>query len=121
MPAKAKKITLYLGNGTLDGLVNISESDGWDLGGELFSCPRDNLNDLLNDDTIDRLGVYLLLSNKRVYVGQAVDVKTRLKQHLLGKDWWESVVILTAKDDSLNRLDIDYLENVLIEHAFAID
>lgn len=66
MPAKAKKITLYLGNGTLDGLVNISESDGWDLGGELFSCPRDNLSDLLNDDTIDKLGVYLLLSNKVV-------------------------------------------------------
>ena len=53
MPAKAKKITLYLGNGTLDGLVNISESDGWDLGGELFSCPRDNLKDLIEDDTID--------------------------------------------------------------------
>ena len=37
-----------------------------------------------------------------------------------GKDWWESAVIITTKDDSLNRSDIDYLENVLIEKAFAL-
>lgn len=117
MPAKAKKITLYLGNGTLDGLVNISESDGWDLGGELFSCPRDNLKDLIEDDTIDKLGVYLLLSNKRVYVGQAVDVKTRLKQHLLGKDWWERAIVLTSDRNGLNESFITYLEAALIERA----
>lgn len=36
----------------------------------------------------------------------------------VGKDWWESVVILTTTDDSLTRTDIDYLESVLIEKAF---
>ena len=117
MPAKAKKITLYLENGTLDGLINISESDGWDFGGELYSCPRDKLDELLNDDSVDKVGVYLLLSNKQVYVGQATDLRSRIKQHKLSKDWWERVILLTSKKDELNQSHITYLEAALIQKA----
>lgn len=117
MPAKAKKITLYLENGTLDGLINISESDGWDFGGELYSCPRNKLDDLLNDDSADKVGVYLLLSNKQVYIGQSVDLKARIKQHKLSKDWWERVILLTSKKDELNQSHITYLEAALIQKA----
>lgn len=117
MSAKAKKITLYLENGTLDGLINISESDGWDFGGELYSCPRDHLDELLNDDSADKVGVYLLLSNKQVYVGQATDLRTRIKQHKLSKDWWERVILLTSKKDELNQSHITYLEAALIQKA----
>lgn len=117
MPAKAKKITLYLENGTLNGLINISESDGWDFGGELYSCPRDRLEELLNDESVNKIGVYLLLSNKQVYVGQATDFKSRIKQHKLSKDWWERVVLLTSKKDELNRSHITYLESALIKKA----
>jgi len=118
MTAKAKKVTLYLGNGTLEGLVNISESDGWDLGGELFSCPRNKISELLSEDVIDnKVGVYLLLSNRRVYVGQAVDLKYRTKQHLLDKDWWERVIFLTSDRNGLNQSHITYLEARLIFRA----
>lgn len=117
MPAKAKKITLYLENGTLDGLINISESDGRDFGGELYSCPRDHLNELLNDDSVDKVGVYLLLSNKQVYIGQATDLRSRIKQHQLSKDWWERVILLTSKKDELNQSHITYLEGALIQKA----
>ena len=117
MPAKAKKITLYLENGTLDGLTNISESDGWDFGGELYSCPRDKLEELLCDNSVDKVGVYLLLSDKQVYVGQATDLKNRIKQHNLRKDWWERVILLTSKKDELNQSHITYLEGALIQKA----
>jgi len=117
MPAKAKKITLYLENGTLDGLINISESDGWDFGGELYSCPREKLDDLLNDDSADKVGVYLLLSSKQVYIGQSVDLKNRIKQHKLSKDWWDRVILLTSKKDELNQSHITYLEATLIQRA----
>lgn len=56
-----------------------------------------------------------------VYVGQASDLAKRLNQHIMGKDWWESVVILTTKDDSLNHADIDFLESVLIDKAFSLE
>lgn len=117
MPAKAKKITLYLENGTLDGLINISESDGWDFGGELYSCPRDKIDELLNDDSVDKVGVYLLLSTRQVYVGQATDLRSRIKQHKLSKDWWERVILLTSKKDELNQSHITYLEAALIQKA----
>ena len=117
MPAKAKKITLFLKNGTLDGLINISESDGWDFGGELYSCPREKLDELLNDESIDKVGVYLLLSNSQVYVGQSTDLRSRIKQHKLSKDWWERVILLTSKKDELNQSHITYLEAALIQKA----
>ena len=56
-----------------------------------------------------------------VYVGQSSDLSKRITQHIVGKDWWESVVILTTKDDGFNHADIDYLESVLIDKAQKIN
>lgn len=117
MSAKAKKIELYLYNGTLNGMTYVSESDGWDLGGILYSCPRESTDILLNDDSCDKYGVYLLLSSEKVYVGQSTDLRQRIKQHLLKKDWWEKVILLTSKNDELNQSYITYLEATLINKA----
>ena len=116
--AKAKRIDLLLYDGTLSGVICIKDS-GWDTG-ELYSAPRESVMDLINTDACKKSGVYLLLSQDKVYVGQSIDLSKRITQHLSGKDWWESVVILTKKDDSLDHADIDYLESVLIEKANEI-
>lgn len=118
MSAKAKKITLYLENGTLDGLVNIGESSGWDFSGELYSCPRDKVEDLTKNSTLySKAGVYLLLGNDKVYIGQSIDLYQRIKQHKLSKDWWEKVILLTSKTNELNQSHITYLEGALIQKA----
>lgn len=114
MKAQAKTINMLLYNGTLDGAIRIEDSN-WN--GELFSAPRDSVNELLKQGACNKYGVYLLLASDRVYVGQSSDLSRRLSQHLNGKDWWESAVIITTKEDSLNRSDIDYLENLLIDMA----
>lgn len=119
MNPKAKTINLLLYDGNLGGVISIEDSS-WNFG-ELYSAPRASVQDLLNTDACNKYGVYLLLSNSMVYVGQSSDLARRLTQHTIGKDWWESAVILTTKDDNLTRSDIDYLEYVLIERAFAID
>lgn len=119
MNPKAKTINLLLYDGNLGGVISIEDSS-WNSG-ELYSAPRASVQDLLNTDACNKYGVYLLLSNSMVYVGQSSDLARRLTQHSIGKDWWESAVILTTKDDNLTRSDIDYLEYVLIERAFAID
>ena len=109
---KAKTVQLLLNDGTLNGVINIADS-AWNPG-EMYAAPRDAVDELAS---IDKYGVYLLLSDSRVYVGQAQDLQRRIKQHLSGKDWWERVVLLTTQDDSFTRTDIDYLESVLIKKA----
>ena len=116
--AKAKTINLLLYEGNLGGVISIEDSS-WNSG-ELYSAPRASVADLLETDACNKYGVYLLLSKDMVYVGQSSDLAKRITQHTVGKDWWESVVILTTKDDSLNHSDIDYLEAILIEKAKKI-
>ena len=117
--ARAKTINLLLYEGDLGRVISIEDSS-WNSG-ELYSAPRGSVSDLIETGACSKYGVYLLLSHDMVYVGQSSDLAKRITQHTMGKDWWESVVILTTKDDSLNHSDIDYLESVLIEKAQKIN
>lgn len=114
MSKRAKVIKLLLEDGSLNGIVNIAEEE-WI--GEFFSASRDNAKELMKNEACSRWGIYLLLSKTCVYIGQSKNLQQRIGQHLLGKDWWETVAILTTKDDTFNKSDIDYLENILIEKA----
>ena len=116
--AKAKTINLLLNDGTLKGVISMEDSS-WNKG-ELYSAPRESVQDLISTDACSRYGVYLLLSEDMVYVGQASDLSKRIKQHIIGKSWWERVVILTTSDDSLNRADLDYIESILIAKASSV-
>lgn len=116
--AKAKTINLLLNDGTLKGVISMEDSS-WNKG-ELYSAPRESVDSLISTDACSRYGVYLLLSEDMVYVGQASDLSKRIKQHIIGKSWWERVVILTTSDDSLNRADLDYIESILIAKASSV-
>lgn len=116
--AKAKTINLLLNDGSLKGVISMEDSS-WNKG-ELYSAPRESVDDLLSTDACSRYGVYLLLSEDMVYIGQASDLAKRIKQHIIGKSWWERVVILTTSDDSLNRADLDYIESFLIAKAGSV-
>lgn len=114
--AKAKTINLLLYEGDLNGVICIEDSS-WNSG-ELYSAPRESVTELLQTDACNKYGVYLLLSQNMVYVGQSSDLAKRITQHIVGKDWWESVVILTTSNNRFNHSDIDYLETLLIDKAF---
>lgn len=58
-----------------------------------------------------------MVSENQVYIGQASELKARIKQHLYGKDWWERVFILTTSNNSLGKSEIDYLEDELIKKS----
>lgn len=116
--AKAKTINLLLNDGSLKGVISMEDSS-WNKG-ELYSAPRESVEDLISTEACSKYGVYLLLSEDMVYVGQASDLSKRIKQHIIGKSWWERVVVLTTSDDSLNRSDIDYIEANLIAKASKI-
>ena len=115
MATKTKTIKMLLYDGSLDGVTNISDS-AWESG-KMYSAPRDSISALVSRADCKRYGVYLLLSEQQVYVGQAIDLERRTKQHLADKAWWTQVILMTTKDDSFNASDIDYLESRLIDLA----
>lgn len=115
MATKAKTIKMLLYDGSLKGVTNISDS-AWAIG-NMYSAPRESISNLISRADCKRYGVYLLLSDKQVYVGQASDLERRTKQHLADKSWWNRVILMTTKDDSFNASDIDYLESKLISLA----
>ena len=115
MGTKTKTIKMLLYDGSLSGVMNINDS-AWESG-KMYSAPRESINDLISRADCKKYGVYLLLSDQQVYVGQASDLERRTKQHLSDKEWWTQVILMTTKDDSFNASDIDYLESRLITIA----
>ena len=115
MANTAKTIKMLLYDGDLSGVMKISNS-AWHSG-TMYSAPRNSIEKLIKRDDCKKYGVYLLLSDEQVYVGQARDLERRTKQHLADKDWWETVILMTTSDDSFNASDIDYLESRLIDMA----
>lgn len=112
--AEAKTIKLLLSNGSLSGLL-MAELLKWE--GILFASPRSSYQLLSSEPESKYWGVYLLVSEDKVYIGQANELLRRIIEHDKSKDWWDKVILLTTKDNSLNRSDIDYLENKLIAIA----
>lgn len=115
MSSKTKTIKMLLYDGSLNGVTNISDS-AWESG-KMYSAPRESIGDLVTRADCRKYGVYLLLSEQQVYVGQAVDLERRTKQHLTDKQWWNQVILMTTKDDSFTASDIDFLESWLIDLA----
>jgi len=114
--AEARTIELLLSNGTLNGLLR-AELAKWN--GVMFSSPRDSYSLLSNQFESKYWGIYLLLSDDKVYIGQANELLRRISEHDRGKDWWTRVVLMTTTNDSLTRSDIDWLEYKLINIAFT--
>ena len=75
--ARAKTIQLLLDDGTLNGLINIADSE-WNPG-EMYASPRKAVNELV---ALDKYGIYLLLSDERVYIGRSQDLKRKMEQHM---------------------------------------
>ena len=108
-----KAVSIILTDGTLNGVIAMQIVNS---STELSAAPRESVSDLI-DSVGSKYGVYLLLSDDKVYVGQASDLSRRIKNHTIGKDWWNRAVVITTSDDSLTHTDIDYMEAKFIAKA----
>lgn len=100
--------------------LRIVEISNWS--GVALAAPRTDFDLLLERDEIARPGVYVLLGeeygNDRppAYIGEAENVRERLKQHS-GKDFWSHAFVFTDKDENLTKAHIRYLEGRIIKEA----
>lgn len=120
-----KTITIYLEDGTPDGMVTASLSN-WS--GICVKAPRE---DIAHSDyeELDAPGIYFLIctdtedEQDAVYIGEAENLRKRLVQHILdyksGKEkyYWQKAVMFTGSE--LNKTLIRYLEHNLTQRARA--
>ena len=109
-----KGVNLFFENGNYHSLMRVTAT-GWQ--GVMYVAPREGIKELAKLKELKQFGVYLLLSESQIYVGEASDLMNRIMQHDKSKPWWTNVVLITKTDDSLTQTGINFLETSLIAIA----
>lgn len=101
----------------------LSEIGNW-VGKAIYS-PRSSINNIIGRLEFDNPGIYFLKGDPRdeafdekIYIGEAENIRTRLKQHLSdpSKDFKE-IIFFISKDELLTKTQIKYLESRLVQLA----
>jgi hypothetical protein len=117
-----KKLTVYMIDGTEYG-PRLSEIGNW-VGKAIYS-PRASVNKIISRPEFDNPGIYFLKGDptddafdEKIYIGEAENIRTRLKQHLSdpNKDFKE-LIFFVSKDELLTKTQIKYLEARLVQLA----
>lgn len=78
--------------------------------------PRAKLEDAGSREELQRCSVYFLIgrsgeeSKSLIYVGEAEEVYSRLKQHNKTKEFWTTAIAVVSKTQHLTKTHIKYLE-----------
>ncbi|MDD2868884.1 GIY-YIG nuclease family protein [Neomegalonema sp.] len=121
--ALGRTIQIYLADGTPHGL-KIASIHGWT--GSVLVSNNTNFPSLLARPEMERTGIYIFQGpdpedslRLRVYVGEADDLRDRVKQSANERDFWETVAVIGTSDESLTKGHVRYLEARLIQNAAA--
>lgn len=123
MPNNGIVVRLFLVDGDAQGL-RTAEVMNWT--GQLIVGSRSNLKSLGDRPESRKTGVYALvgrdptdITSNIVYIGESDNVYDRLTSHNKDpkKEFWESTILVTSKDENLTKTDVRYLESRLIDIA----
>lgn len=113
-------IRIFVPNGDPDGIRTIEKSN-WSGSGLVF--PRALFSEARSRPELDRTGVYVLLGPPEdsglpmVYIGEGDLIKNRLESHARSKEFWQTCVVFTSKDQNLNKAHVQYIESRLYSLA----
>lgn len=100
--------------------LRTAELSNWT--GKAIAGPRSEFDGLIAREESSKSGVYFLTGydpesgKPALYIGEAENIKDRIKAHL-DKDFWNQIVYFISKDENLTKAHIRYLEGRLIEQA----
>lgn len=100
--------------------LRTAEISNWT--GKAIAGPRSEFEGVIGREESGSSGVYFLTGNDpesgkpALYVGEAENIKDRIKAHL-AKDFWNQIVYFVSKDENLTKAHIRYLEGKLIEQV----
>ena len=118
MITQGRSLELFFVDGRPDGMLT-AEVFNWT--GHVLRMPRTQLQQALAREEAGYTGVYLLFGEQDgdplLYVGEAEDMRVRLKDHAVKKDWWDFAVLITSAANNLHKAHVKYLESRLVEIA----
>jgi len=83
---------------------------------QVIEVPRSLLSEFLKMPESERVALYFLVAEsddgteKRVYIGQTGDLRNRLASHNKEKEFWERVLVLISRTNSLTQTHTLFLE-----------
>jgi hypothetical protein len=118
MISQGRSLELFFVDGRPDGMLT-AEVFNWT--GHVLRTPRTQIKEALARREAGFTGVYVLFGEKDekplIYIGEAEDIGTRLRDHAIKKEWWDHAVLITSAANNLHKAHIKYLESRLVEIA----
>jgi hypothetical protein len=85
--------------------------------------PRNKLDYIGQRDEVKNVGLYFLFGESSekakpvVYIGEAEECYTRIKQHNREKEFWNYVVVIVSKINAFTKAHVKYLEHLAVKIA----
>lgn len=121
MSNAGRSLELFFIDGKPDGMLT-AEVFNWT--GHVLRIPRTLIKKGLDRSETSQTGVYVLIGQTEdgplAYVGEAEDMRARLRQHVSGKEWWDTAILITTTGDMLHKAHVKYLESRLVEIARSV-
>ena len=113
-----KTITIHLPNGEPAG-IKVAELSNRII--RAYVVPRELLHEIRETEELSKPALYLLLSKdgEHAYIGESENFLARMRTHDAdsSKDYWDLVIAFIAKDSSLEKGDVGYLESIAVVQA----
>ena len=118
MTSQGRSLELFFVDGRPDGMLT-AEVFNWT--GHVLRTPRTQLKEALARPEAGYTGVYILFGEQEdhplIYVGEAEDMRLRLRDHAAKKEWWDFAILITTSANNLHKAHVKYLESRLVEIA----
>lgn len=105
---------LFAPSGSPDGVI-VASRDDWT--GRAIIFPRELVGEVKGRKEYSEPGVYLLVSARKMYIGEGDPVGNRIDSHAANKEFWRRGLIFTAEGRRLNKAHIQHLESRLVSIA----
>lgn len=89
--------------------------------------PRNKLDNAVKRQDLLNPGIYFLFGKKdeigksKVYIGEADNLITRIKQHNANKDFWNTAICFVSEKKNIDKAHIKYLENYCWSQAKQVN
>jgi hypothetical protein len=122
-PVKGKTIQIYLPDGNPRG-IKIADITSRTV--QVILIPRSEIDEAEERKELQNVGVYFLIGVQEeggkplLYIGEAEECFSRIKQHNKTKDFWSTAIAIVSKTHYFTKSHIKFLEWFCYESANSV-